>query len=83
LQGEQGQARRFFSELKVNAFTFFLTTYGWAGKKPSDSKPFLECRFCCSAESRDQKKILNYRLTEAGVADSSGWGWRAMTTFRK
>jgi hypothetical protein len=74
LQGGQGQARRFFSELKVNAFAFFLTTSGWTGKKPSDSKPFLECRFCCTADSRDQKKILNYRLTQAGVTDSSGWG---------
>ena len=69
-QEEQGQHHGFFDELKVNGLPFFLTVSGLTRKKPSDSKPFLECQFCCTADSRDQKKILNYRLTHAGAPDS-------------
>ena len=73
----------FFDELKVNDFAFFLTVFETKRKNRSDSKPFLGCAFCCSADSYGQKKILNYRLTEAGAGDSPRPLHAITTTFRK
>ncbi|WP_157179317.1 hypothetical protein [Phyllobacterium sp. YR531] len=59
-----------FDEVRVNRFAFFLTVAGASWKKCSDSKPFLGLTFCCSAESGDQKKIINIRLTVALAGES-------------
>ena len=68
----RARARRgIFDELSVNDFAFFLTFPKPSRKKCSDSKPFLGHTFCCSAESRRQKKILNIRLTGAMNGDST------------
>lgn len=63
-------SRGIFDEVRVNRFAFFLTVAGASGKKCSDSTPFLELTFCCSAESGDQKKIINIRLTVALAGES-------------
>jgi hypothetical protein len=68
--GRASAHQGFFDELKVNVFAFFLTVFEPVRKNRSDSKPFLGCAFCCSADSCGQKKILNYHLTEAGAGDS-------------
>src|SRR5688572_29702981 len=63
-------SRGIFNEARVNGIAFFLTVVGASGKKCSDSTPFLELTFCCSAESDDQKKIINIRLTVAPAGES-------------
>jgi hypothetical protein len=70
--GRARAAQGFFDELKVNGFAFFLTVPGATWKNCSDSKPFLGDRNCCTADSRRQKKIINYRLTVAEAGDSKG-----------
>ena len=79
--GRASAPQGFFDELKVNDFAFFLTVFETKRKNRSDSKPFLGCTFCCSADSCWQKKILNYRLTEAEAGDSPRPLHAVTTTF--
>jgi hypothetical protein len=81
--GRARAAQGFFDELKVNGFAFFLTVSGATRKNRSDSKPFLGHRICCIADSRGQKKILNFHLTVAKAGDSTGRVQAIMTTFYK